>query len=235
MERFLVISNDAIRSWRPGGRWKIHSSSGGGAVTVSTGATGGVDSRAGSVRGVTPLLVPLTAAGVVVGDKWVEACGDGSATASLICGVEARLLEAFDGGGGVAVVFGNGSAGSGGFEAAGLGLGCAGCRGGFAGAVGGVDCTGACPGGGGKGAMPTFFSAAAAAVATDAYFNSPAGLVGIGAGFIEEPFVTGKVDDVLSVDGAGIGDLTTCELDLRAAGSFGTDFEDSSSAILAVS
>jgi hypothetical protein len=48
---------------------------------------------------------------------------------------------------------------------------------------------GAIPGGGGSGAIPTFLSAAAAAVATDAYFStSPAGLAGKGAGFIEEPF-----------------------------------------------
>lgn len=78
------------------------------------------------------------------------------------------------------------------------------------------------PGGGGSGAIPTFLSVAAAAAAAEAYFKvSPAGLVGIGAGFIELPVPgnggIGTVDDegLCSVARAGIGDRS-CVEGLRA-------------------
>ena len=96
---------------------------------------------------------------------------------------------------------------------------CESCLGAFgdgSGFIGSVEAV--IPGGGGSGAIPTFLSVAAAAAAAEAYFKvSPAGLVGIGAGFIELPLPgnggIGTVDDegLCSVARAGIGDRNCVE------------------------
>ena len=72
------------------------------------------------------------------------------------------------------------------------------------------------PGGGGRGAMPTLcLSLAAAAAAADAYFNpSPAGLVGIEAGFIAALLCAPLLmigNGVCNVASEGRGDLSCVE------------------------
>ena len=87
--------------------------------------------------------------------------------------------------------------------------------------------TGAEPGGGGNGAMPTFLSLAAAAAAADAYLRpSPAGRVGSDAGFMAGPLVLPLLmadnSGVCNVANAGSGDLDWTEpfLPLATSGSF---------------
>lgn len=80
-------------------------------------------------------------------------------------------------------------------------------------------------GGGGKGAMPTF---AAAAAAADAYFSvSPGGLVGAGAGFIKLPFVEPfAIFDIglCNVANVGSGLFSCIEGRLAAATAGSADF-----------
>ena len=83
---------------------------------------------------------------------------------------------------------------------------------------------GVAPGGGGKGAIPTVFAAAAAA---DAYFNvSPGGLVGTVAGFmapLADPFVKFE-SGLCNVAKAGSG-LRNCVDGRLAAASGGSGAE----------